>query len=1350
MKYFILTLVSLAIVLIPNKFVLAYASLTTHSGLTENITAFYNFSAAKKITNTQMEWLVQGSQNEDNGLRCLNHAYDPIYNRGWHPSIPNIDIGYTSKEWSQSESAQISFGAMDFSGIKDTWESLWLGPNSLDSNQTWNKAIYEYLNGHEKEAFVALGHVLHLIEDTTVPAHVRANSHPDILGKYSWSDYEEKAKMYDRATLKNYATTLYNQGLLLSKFDSLNSLFDDLATKVNNYFYSDDTIRSGEYKYPQPEYEGKLPEGYFVMGNDYKGKTIHLAYKQSGVGVRLESGLDVYTLNNDLVFKDYWQSLSPLAISYGSSTIDLFFKEVQKAAQDKDYLARNNQSTLTKLAANLLNLTVDLNNGQSGTTVSTYPEIVSANVSSTNGIASTKTSITTLQKAKVTTTTTTKAKVTTTTINKPTTTTSVKPTTTTTKRVTTTTKLTKTATKASTTTTIKSLIASCTFNSTNYLSGKTIVLNEIAWMGSLHSPNDEWIELKNLTNQNINLSQWQIISKTGNIKIIFPQTAIIPAYGFYLLERTDDTSVPYTTGDLFYTGSLNNTNDGLKLFNSQCLIADEVIANSDWPAGDAPLRRTMERGSDLNWHTYSYANGYNNVFGTPKAENSPSGWQPPSSGGNNSTVTTQPTSTSTSTTTTKAVTTTTINNTATTLATTTTLPRCNSTILEDDPQVIFNEIAWMGSTNSSNDEWIELKNISGVTVDISSWQIFDKTGNIKIAIPNGTILSANQIILLERTNDDSVPGIPADLIFVGAINNTDETLSLYDDSCKLIDQTKANPDWPAGDKDTFKTMERGNDLTWHTYCGNTGKGSPKEENSLGCVTTTTVSTTTTTIPSSNNEEVNSYLSDIKWHPFENGKTSQYLEFKTNNYPFIPNIVGQEGENFSAMALYLNQDVPTNLNLGWSNPTDWQVHQGETNSALILGYYNCGHYPTDRGSLVFPVISNTNFCRQCYGHDCAINCNYIPQDHEFIFEVKNWRDNAGDHGLDNITANDYFTVGFYSYNPASRSMDLVLADNHKYYFNPNDTFQAPQSIQDLDVHYDDINKQTILKFSPAQDADTPERKLNYFIAYAHTLEDLNQEKYNFAFSKGASELSKDEHGQYTYIIPNSEMGDYDMFNGSNYYFTIKAYDPQMLFSSLWVPKETDKIVIPPEPKPPMVLSTYFKDIKFSFTKPTENDIPRLTLEYELINSGKAPKNLNYSAILAAWDYNPGLEFQIYDEAQQKLTQNNSATNEYAGWLYAYLPPYYPYVVGQNGTINYGGSSPVLGKQRVIIKKIEHPYLNNGQPIINVDGITEADISTANFTLDNNAYTILAYGNTDGNINKWYWFTHSSEPTYFTQN
>lgn len=143
-----------------------------------------------------------------------------------------------------------------------------------------------------------------------------------------------------------------------------------------------------------------------------------------------------------------------------------------------------------------------------------------------------------------------------------------------------------------------------------------IIFNEVAWMGTLESANDEWIELKNLSNSPISLSDWQIFDKEKQIKIIFGSQDIIPAGGFYLLERTNDDSVPQITADFIYTGGLSNTNEALYLFNENCQLQDKAETFPNWPAGDSSSKRTMERKSNLNWQA-SF-----NPGGTPKKENS--------------------------------------------------------------------------------------------------------------------------------------------------------------------------------------------------------------------------------------------------------------------------------------------------------------------------------------------------------------------------------------------------------------------------------------------------------------------------------------------------------------------------------------------------------------------------------------------------------------------------------------------------------------------------------------------------------------------------------------------------------
>jgi hypothetical protein len=138
-----------------------------------------------------------------------------------------------------------------------------------------------------------------------------------------------------------------------------------------------------------------------------------------------------------------------------------------------------------------------------------------------------------------------------------------------------------------------------------------------------------------------------------------------------------------------------------------------------------------------------------------------------------------------------------------------------------DPAVILSEIAWMGTAQSASDEWIELMNRSGAPVDIGGWQLLDKGGQIKVVISHGARLTGDKpYYLLERTNDDSVPGVDADEIYVGALSNSGEAVRLFDEQCDLVDEAVARTSWPAGDASQKRAMERDPaDLSWRTYSG---------------------------------------------------------------------------------------------------------------------------------------------------------------------------------------------------------------------------------------------------------------------------------------------------------------------------------------------------------------------------------------------------------------------------------------------------------------------------------------------------------------------------------------------------
>jgi competence ComEA-like helix-hairpin-helix protein len=139
-------------------------------------------------------------------------------------------------------------------------------------------------------------------------------------------------------------------------------------------------------------------------------------------------------------------------------------------------------------------------------------------------------------------------------------------------------------------------------------------------------------------------------------------------------------------------------------------------------------------------------------------------------------------------------------------------------------RVIFNEICWMGSEESPSDEWIEIKNISQREVDLSGWQILNKSQKIKFIFEEGTKILKDEIFVLKRGDD-----------FSGAIRNSDEALFLFDKNCNLEDEVFATSSWPAGDNFSKRTMERKKDFSWQT--SQDPGGTPGKENSSGFVET---------------------------------------------------------------------------------------------------------------------------------------------------------------------------------------------------------------------------------------------------------------------------------------------------------------------------------------------------------------------------------------------------------------------------------------------------------------------------------------------------------------------------------
>ena len=93
-------------------------------------------------------------------------------------------------------------------------------------------------------------------------------------------------------------------------------------------------------------------------------------------------------------------------------------------------------------------------------------------------------------------------------------------------------------------------------------SKRDIIINEVSSVGS------EWIELKNITDEDINLSKYAIADNSD--KLVKLPDVVIKANGYYVMYGSD---VYVTDGGTLYTGfHINNTNERLKLYKNGNLI----------------------------------------------------------------------------------------------------------------------------------------------------------------------------------------------------------------------------------------------------------------------------------------------------------------------------------------------------------------------------------------------------------------------------------------------------------------------------------------------------------------------------------------------------------------------------------------------------------------------------------------------------------------------------------------------------------------------------------------------------------------------------------------------------------
>lgn len=164
-----------------------------------------------------------------------------------------------------------------------------------------------------------------------------------------------------------------------------------------------------------------------------------------------------------------------------------------------------------------------------------------------------------------------------------------------------------------------------------------VVINEIMWMGSSLSTADEWIELYNPTDREIDIGGWFLTGVDSGGNLVIPKGKKIASRGFFLIsnfDKSDDTILDIKP-DLYTTRLqlLNNCPEGTTTFTRLIKPVEGVMpslvfvdkvgckSNGHHLAGERPdiggQARSMERkltlgdGTDIeSWQT---SNGFVNL-----------------------------------------------------------------------------------------------------------------------------------------------------------------------------------------------------------------------------------------------------------------------------------------------------------------------------------------------------------------------------------------------------------------------------------------------------------------------------------------------------------------------------------------------------------------------------------------------------------------------------------------------------------------------------------------------------------------------------------------------------------------
>lgn len=135
----------------------------------------------------------------------------------------------------------------------------------------------------------------------------------------------------------------------------------------------------------------------------------------------------------------------------------------------------------------------------------------------------------------------------------------------------------------------------------------SVIINEVMWTGTELSTQDQWIELKNTTDQPINIGKWRIENARGENQqsLMIPANNVIEPHGYFLITSYPEQSV--NTALAIKIDISNASLDLLAVGDSNLVLTD---ADGNYIDSAAPIL------NGLDYHSWQRINDFSN--GTDK------------------------------------------------------------------------------------------------------------------------------------------------------------------------------------------------------------------------------------------------------------------------------------------------------------------------------------------------------------------------------------------------------------------------------------------------------------------------------------------------------------------------------------------------------------------------------------------------------------------------------------------------------------------------------------------------------------------------------------------------------------